>query len=131
MATRKKPSAFCSAYIPIFVSLFIGIAFPAVAEILPRFEIGTFCCGCTSSNQNFCEQHFDALNFRGSRGHYFAMGSDSRRLAIEQRGNRLAVYHNDLNTLYTQKTPLQKGMKFMLMSWNGLPTQVQPRTGLF
>lgn len=80
----------------------------AGAQILPRFEIATFCCGCTSSNQNFCQQHFEKLNYRRFPGHYFAMGSDARRAEVEANNNALAVYHNDLNTLYTQKTPGQK-----------------------
>ncbi len=83
----------------------------ASAQVLPRFEIGTFCCGCTGSSQNFCQEHFDKLNYFRSRGHYFAMGTDTRRAEIEARGNVLAVYHNDLNTLYTQKTPGQKALE--------------------
>jgi hypothetical protein len=90
---------------------FMWVALTGHAEIAARFDIGTLCCNCTSSQQTFCEEHFQHLNYTGLRGHYVAMGTDDYRSQIEANGNVLAVYHNDLNTLYTQKTPKQKALE--------------------
>lgn len=79
----------------------------AQSGIAMRFDVGTYCCGCTSNQQNFCDAHFNGLNYTTQR-HYLAMGFDTQRSEILANNNALAVYHNDLNSSYTFKTPAQK-----------------------
>jgi hypothetical protein len=93
--------------IQMLICLFFG-PIPLVAQsIAPRWDVGTYCCGCTSSNQDFCDIHFDHLNYT-TQAHHLAMGFDTQRTMIVANHNALAIYHNDLNTSYTYKTPAQK-----------------------
>lgn len=72
-----------------------------------RFDLGTFCCGCSPPDE-FCQTHLDHLNYVSTNGHYIAMGSDAHRADIVSKGNVLAVYHNDLNTGWSTMTATQK-----------------------
>ena len=66
-----------------------------------RFDVVTFCCGCTSTSKNLCQAHFDHLNFPTPNGHYLAMGNDDHRAELQTNGNLLAIYYNTLNTGWT------------------------------
>lgn len=64
-----------------------------------RFDIVTFCCPC-SPDQHLCQSQFDHLNWTSANGHFLAMGSDTHRPEVNNNGNFLAVYYDDLNSGY-------------------------------
>src|SRR4029078_11667615 len=51
--------------------LFLLLAAPGLCLATPdlKFDVVTFCCGCSSS---ICQEHFDHLNFPTTNGHYIA-----------------------------------------------------------
>jgi hypothetical protein len=69
-----------------------------------KFDVVTFCCGCSSS---ICQVHFDHLNFPTTNGHYIAMGTDAHRLELATNGNLLAIYYNTLNDGYSTNSGAQ------------------------
>ncbi|MGH8023018.1 MAG: hypothetical protein ACRED1_05530 [Limisphaerales bacterium] len=60
-----------------------------------RFDVVTFCCGCT--DLIMCEPEFQPLNFPTGNGHFVAMGSDAHRAELLANGNILAIYWNDFH----------------------------------
>jgi hypothetical protein len=91
------PDKFRSVLIPLAAILLLAVPTPAFATPDLRFDVVTFCCGCTSSSQNLCQTHFDHLNFPTPNGHYLAMGNDDHRQELATNGNVLAIYYNTLN----------------------------------
>ena len=69
----------------------------AVATPDLRFDVVTFCCGRSNSNQVLRQGHFDHLNFPTPNGHYLAMGNDDHRAELATNGNVLAIYCNTLD----------------------------------
>lgn len=83
--------------VSVTVGSFAGIAL-AVAD--RRFDIATFNCTPDGSPDHFCEPQFDSLNWETTNGHFLGMGTDNRRVDINDEGNFLAAYYNDLTGLY-------------------------------
>src|SRR5436309_7919301 len=73
----------------------IGQRAAAIPDL--RFDVVTFCCVCSNSNQMLCQGHFDHLNFPTPNGHYLAMGNDDHRAELATNGNMLAIYYNTLD----------------------------------
>lgn len=65
--------------------------------------------------------NFDHLNYTTHR-HYLSMGTDDKRAQITANNNGLAIYHNDLNTSYTYKTPAQKAAEVQQYSLSRFTT---------
>ena len=88
-------------------ALFLLLATPKLtfAATDLKFDVVTFCCGCSSS---ICQSHFDHLNFPTANGHYIAMGSDAHRLELATNGNGLAIYYNTLNDGYSTNSGAQQ-----------------------
>src|SRR3954469_3720152 len=85
-------------------ALLLSHSFRAQATPDQKFDVVTFCCGCSSS---ICQSHFDHLNFPTTNGHYIAMGTDAHRLELATNGNLLAVYFNTLNDGYSTNSGAQ------------------------
>ena len=85
----------------VLASLTIGaVAGVASAVADRRFDITTFNCTPDGSPDHFCEPQFDSLNWTTTNGHFLAMGTDNRRADVNDAGNFLAAYYNDLTGLY-------------------------------
>jgi hypothetical protein len=86
--------------------LLLLLAAPELTFATPdlKFDVVTFCCGCSSS---ICQSHFDELNFPTTNGHYIAMGTDAHRLELATNGNLLAIYYNTLNDGYSTNSGAQ------------------------
>src|SRR5215510_9900469 len=82
-----------------------SLACTCVATPDPKFDVVTFCCGCSSS---ICQEHFDHLNFPTTNGHYIAMGTDTHRFELATNGNALAAYYDTLNVGYSTNSGAQQ-----------------------
>jgi uncharacterized protein (TIGR02597 family) len=85
------------------------IAFSEVAGTQPdmRFDIGTFCCPC-STDDHYCFPQFDHLNWVSTNGHYLCLGTDAYRTNVEANGNVLAAYYDTFTTSFSTNTAQQK-----------------------
>lgn len=71
----------------------------AAAVFDKRFDIVTFCCPC-QPDDHLCQSQFDHLNWTSTNGHMLMMGTDAHRTEVNNNGNFLGAYINDLNTGY-------------------------------
>jgi hypothetical protein len=86
--------------LPLCGLIVVGVTAVALAVADRRFDVATFNCTPEGSPDHFCEAQFDALNFGTTNGHFLAMGTDNRRADINNAGNFLAAYYNDLSGLF-------------------------------
>jgi hypothetical protein len=91
--------------------VFVGICSQANAVFNKRFDTVTFCCPCTV-DKHICQAQFDELNWRtnsnSKNGHMLMMGNDDHRSEVNNNGNFLGAYYNDLTTGWTTMTGAQK-----------------------
>jgi hypothetical protein len=84
-----------------------GLTAAALAVADRRFDIETFNCTPDGSDDHFCQPQFDHLNFVSANGHFGAMGTDAHRVELNNAGNFLAAYYNNLTGLYGTYTGSQ------------------------
>lgn len=92
---RRHPLLRLLLRFPLWVFIASALARSCLATPDLRFDVVTFCCGCT--NSIMCDPEFQHLNFPTGNGHFLAMGSDAHRAELLANGNILAIYWNDFH----------------------------------